>query len=148
MPTFDDLDPLTFFGEDLSVSLRAVGWLGPERPFNKGRVSPDVHQRLRELLTNPFQPFVSAGVHSCELCQFEGEKMGSVNLFVPDDGVLLVCPELILHYINAHAYLPPQAFCIAVMACPDTRTTAYKRLFLESGGRRLMRHVDQQRDRL
>ncbi len=84
---------------------------------------------------------MAAGFHKCELCQFEGEVAGGTNLFVPGDGVLFVCPELILHYINAHGYQPPQSFCDAVMACPDTRSSEYKRLFLDNGGRILMRHV-------
>ena len=29
-----------------------------------------------------------------------------------------VVPELIVHYIEAHCYLPPQEFIAAVMQCP------------------------------
>jgi len=141
MATFHDLDPLPYFGEELVDSLRAVGWLGRELLFKKGPISVDAYERLRELLKDPFQPFVAAGVHTCDLCQFEGEARGNANLFVPADGLLLVCPELIVHYINAHEYRPPGKFCDAVMACPDTRSSEYKRLFLANGGRKLMRHA-------
>ena len=138
MTTFSDMEPLPYFGEKLAVSLRSVGWLGAESIFKKGTTEPGVYQRLRQLLVDPFQPFVSAGLHSCELCQFEAEAHGSANLFVPADGLLLVCPGLILHYINAHNYQAPTKFYEAVLDCPDTRSMEYKRLFLASGGRGLM----------
>ncbi len=144
MATFADLDPLPYFGEKAAASLRAVGWLGPDRPFQTGPIANEVYRRLRRLLKGPFQPFVAFGIHTCELCQHEGEASGGANLFVPAGGVLYVCPELILHYVNAHGYRPPAAFCEAVMACPDTRSMEYKRLFLENGGRNLMRDEDVQ----
>ena len=142
MATYIDLDPLPYFGEEPADTLRAIGWLGRERPFNKGPISEDVYRRLKVLLISPFQPFVVAGFHECELCQFEQEAAGSANLFVPFEGRLFVCPELILHYINAHGYQPPQDFCDAVMACPETRTMEYRRLFLDNGGRMLMRDAN------
>ena len=114
MATFPDLNPLPYFGNEYAATLRAVGWLGREQTFRKGTIAPDVYRRLRQLFNNPFQPFVAAGGHSCDLCQFESEATGSANLFVPADDLLLVCPELILHYINAHGYEPPKVFCDAV----------------------------------
>ena len=141
MTTFSDLDQLPYFGKEAATFLRAVGWLGRERPYRQGPTSPEVYNRLQKLLEKPFQPFVVAGFHKCELCQFEGEVTGGDNLFVPGDGVLFVCPKSILHYINAHGYKPPEVFCDAVLACPDTRSGEYKRLFLDNGGRILMRHV-------
>ena len=140
MTTYPDLDPLPYFGAECADSLRAIGWLGSGHRFTKGPISADTYDRLKQLLVNPFQPLVAFGFHTCDLCQFEGES-GSANLFVPADGFLFVCPELILHYINAHHYQPPQAFCDAVMICPDTRSVEYKRSFLVNGGRKLMRHA-------
>ena len=137
MATFPDLDPLPYFGKEFADSLRAIGWLGRDQPFRTGTTSPAVFLGLQELLKNPFQPVHFMGFHTCEICQFEGAK-GTKNLFVPSRGVLLVCPELILHYTNVHGYAPPQVFCDAVLECPDTRSQAYRRLFLENGGRRMI----------
>jgi len=138
MTTYRDLGPLPYFGEDSSETLVAIGWLGRDQPFSKGSTPPAVFLRLKRLLLQPFQPIVSAGVHECELCQFEAERRGSTNLFVPADRRLFVCPELITHYMNAHQYQPPREFCDAVLMCPDTHTMEYKRLLLASGGRRLV----------
>jgi hypothetical protein len=53
--------------------------------------------------------------------------------FIPSNDVVYVCPELILHYINAHGYSPPREFCEAVLACPDIRTMEYKKRLLAAG---------------
>lgn len=44
---------------------------------------------------------------------------------MPADGFLYVAPELILHYIERHQYLPPDDFCRAVLACPPCSSPAY-----------------------
>lgn len=118
--------------------LLAVGWLEREHAFPCGEISRDHYQKLNRLLADPWQPFVSMGVHGCTLCQFEPEASDTANLFVPGQGVIYVCPKLIRHYINAHHYQPPPVFLEAVLRCPDTRTMEYKRLLLASGGGNLI----------
>lgn len=54
-------------------------------------------------------------------------SMGSTNLFVPGAAALYVAPSLILHYMDAHEYAPPAAFCQAVLQCPPMRSMAYLR---------------------
>lgn len=137
MATYSDLAPLPYFGHEYADVLKAVGWLGRGRDFSKGSVEVHVYRRLQQLSSNPFQPIVSTGFHECELCQFDGVP-GTANLFVPGDGFLYVAPELIGHYVNAHQYRPPDAFCAAVMKCPDTHGIEYKKLFLMNGGRKLL----------
>lgn len=127
MAWFADLSPIDYFPGNASSILRAVGWLERDRSFPVGRVEPEVYECLESLLRNPFQPLVSLGVHDCSLCLFRAEARGAENLFVPAGEFVYVCPELILHYINAHSYLPPRPFCDAVLRCPDTRTMEYKR---------------------
>lgn len=138
MSWFADLAPLTVFGGDVSTSLRAVGWLAADLPYSTGRVDRLVFEKLSELLSDAWEPFASAGVHPCELCQFKPEKSSVRNLFVPGKGVIYVCPELILHYINAHRYCPPVQFCEAVLACTDTKSMDYKKSLLANGGRELL----------
>jgi hypothetical protein len=134
--TFRDLEPLSYFGPDYCDILRAVGWLGRDQPFETGHVPPEFCDRLVALLNTAYQPIFTRGYHECELCQSDGPK-GIANLFVPGDGVLMVCPELIVHYIKAHNYRPPEVFQMAVMACPDTGSVEYRRAYFANGGRRL-----------
>ena len=137
MTTYRDLAPLPYFGAGTSEALVAVGWLGRGQPYAKGAIPAAVYNRLKELLVQPFQPFASGGFHECEFCQSAKHK-GNANLFVPEEGRVFVCPELILHYISAHEYQPPREFCDAVLACPDTGSVEYERLFLANGGRALV----------
>jgi hypothetical protein len=97
-----------------------------------------VYAKLGKLVVEPWQPIAVGGFHHCELCQYDPPS-GHANLFVPDGSRILVCPELVVHYIAAHHYRPPEEFLIAVMACPRTHAMDYKRLFLESGGRTLVK---------
>ncbi|MGE0434769.1 MAG: hypothetical protein AB7S36_21115 [Planctomycetota bacterium] len=118
--------------------LRGVGWLDRGTPFETGAVAEDFVVRLRSLLQAAFQPVIFPGVHTCDVCQYNG-AIGSSNLFVPGDGVLFVCPELIVHYISAHWYRPPDVFIESVMRCPDMGTPEYRRAFLAAGGRGWLR---------
>jgi hypothetical protein len=135
---FPDLQPIDDFGPRRAKVCIAIGWLDREFPFHIGPTGPPVFRRLRELAKDPFQPFVAGGFHGCNLCQLEPEARDGANLFVPARGFLFVCPAMIIHYINAHHYSPPPPFSEAVLACPDTRSMEYKRLFLENGGRELL----------
>lgn len=140
MTWYKDLENCDYFplGPEAANSLLAVGWLERGHDFTSGNIDKEIYDRLCELFQDPFQPFFSPGVHHCDLCQFS-EKFGGVhNLFVPNGETIFVCPELILHYIDAHWYKPPASFCEAVMACPPIRSMDYKKLLLKSGGRVLL----------
>lgn len=134
MAWYADLSPCDEFGPRAAQVLRAVGWLDGEHDFAKGPVEREVYDRLVELCKYCWQPVVSFGVHDCELCRFVAEGKGTANLFVPGGEVIFVCPELIVHYMNAHRYQPPPGFCAAVLECPDMRSMEYKRSLLRSGG--------------
>lgn len=133
----EDLSPCSYLPCDAIDVVLSVGWLEKGREYPTGPIATDVYQRLKTFCDNPWQLFVTCGFHRCTLCQFEGAR-GSANVFVPGDGVVFVCPELILHYISVHWYLPPDEFCEAVRRCPDQHTMEYRRLLLQNGGRQLL----------
>jgi hypothetical protein len=139
MAWYEDLAACNYFGLGPAQGLRAVGWLERGQPYPVGRVEPGVFDRLAELARDPWQPATAAGPHPCDLCLYRAEAWGTANLFVPGDGVLYVCPELVIHYMNAHGYAPPPEFCRAVLACPTMRSVEYLKRVLESGGRPLVR---------
>jgi hypothetical protein len=123
MATFRDLDPLTYFGP--VPELIAVGWLGPDAEYTRGRVSPQFLDRLKDLVAYLYDPTRMLGVHLCEFCPADDAPPRGLVLFVPDDDKLLVCPALIVHYIEEHEYEPPVAFQDAVMRCPRPDTREY-----------------------
>ncbi|QDU30172.1 hypothetical protein ETAA8_52910 [Anatilimnocola aggregata] len=128
-----DLTPCTYLPV-VADHILAVGWLEKAFEIPTGPTPQEVFAKLTEFARNPWQPFVSAGYHECGICQFGGEKRGTANLFIPYEGKIYVCPELITHYINAHYYSPPVEFCEAVLACPPMQSMAYKRLLVACSG--------------
>jgi hypothetical protein len=126
MAWFEDLAACDYFSFHLPA-LRAIGWLERGKPFSVGEVQPEVYAALREMTTAPWRPVTMMGWHSCDLCLYEPATHGSDNLFIPGDGVIYVCPALITHYMNVHAYQPPAPFCRAVLECPSMGSTAYLR---------------------
>jgi len=137
MASITDLERCTYLPLTCDALL-AVGWLGPDSRFEKGPVSLEFHEKLKKLCANPWQPVSSAGLHRCELCQFEG-PLFSENVFVPFRGKIYVAPVGILHYVGSHWYRPPQIFIDAVLACPSMQTMEYKKAILANGGRSLVR---------
>src|ERR1041384_2740196 len=129
MAWFADLSPCLYFGDEFADMLVAVGWLEQGRPFETGRVEPDVYSKLVELFKQPWEPGTFMGPHGCDLCLYES-TLGSRNLFVPTADRAFVCPELITHYMNAHSYRPPDEFCQAVLRCPEMRSKAYLKALL------------------
>lgn len=124
MAWYEDLAPCDYFGPECAPHLRAVGWLERGRPFPAGPVAVSAYVRLVELLKDPWQPGVVAGVHRYNLCLYEG-PLGNRNLFVPSGGFVFVAPELVSHNMNAHGYRPPEEFCAAVLTCPEMRSVPY-----------------------
>ena len=149
MTWYADLSSCDYFGAEFAPRLRAVGWLDPGHAYTTGDVADDVFERLCTLLQSPISFVASPGGHGCAFCRFTGGAgvatyrgyrvcgYSTAVLLVPGDGILYVTPEAVTHYIDAHRYRPPVEFCRATLACPDMRSMAYKRAFLENGGRGL-----------
>jgi hypothetical protein len=135
---YEDLTKCDYFGEEYAKLLTAVGWLENGKPLSIGKAPQDFYEKLCEISKNPWAFSFFCGMHECNLCQFEG-KFGGNNIFIPHDGKIYVCPELITHYINKHHYLPPDRFIEAVLACPTMRSMEYLKKMLENGGRDLIK---------
>jgi len=137
MAWFEDLSACDYFGDEFAQFLRAVGWLERGKPYSTDSCDERVFRKLSQLCKEPWGPSFR-GLHNCDLCQFEGDS-GYRNLFVPGGEFIFVCPELIVHYINAHGYCPPTRFCDAVLSCPRMRSIEYHKALLASGGRPLVK---------
>jgi hypothetical protein len=127
MAWYADLTECDYFRTWHSSLLRAVGWLEQGKEFTRGTVDPHVLSKLTNLHEDAWEFCHFCGYHRCDLCpnQRSGHKDSVNNMFIPGDGFLYVCPELILHYINDHQYSPPIEFCEAVLACPPMNSPAY-----------------------
>lgn len=135
MTYYADLTACDYFGPT-DAPLLAIGWLDRDHPYHKGQVTRQCFESLAGLLANAWQPFAVAGRHRCELCSFTGGPaavrigdtdilIGMTNVFVPASDCVYVAPSLVLHYIDAHGYVPPDEFLRAVEACPPMRSMEY-----------------------
>ena len=152
MTYFEDLSSCEVFADpDTPEQILAVGWLERGHSYQQGPVQEEVVDALVQGLVNPWQPVAFAGGHKCSFCRLSGGSggfvykgtpfsMGVSNLFIPGEHCVYVAPSLIVHYIDAHEYTPPQPFCHALLTCPPMRSPAYFRALLASdGGRSLVR---------
>ena len=128
MSYYADLTPCdNYFCEPEDAPLApvlAVGWLDGTKPFTTGDPGIEVYRRLQEFRQAGWDYTCFLGSHDCELCRYD-QTSGTTNLWVPGDGVVYCAPELILHYIAAHGYLPPKVFREAVLQCPPYGTSEH-----------------------
>jgi hypothetical protein len=108
--------------------VRAIGWLHPDHPYTKGVVTSEFLTRLKEFVARSGDSAMAlyfgacGGVHTCEFC---GRVIGIGNFGVPSDDLLFVAPEMVVHYIEKHAYCPPHEFIAAVLRSPLPGTDEY-----------------------
>src|SRR5689334_21635105 len=102
MTYFDDLGACDYFGTG-GVRLLAIGWLEPGRPHARGPGSSEFFESFARLAINPWQPFATAGRHTCPFCVFTGGpgeirvgdadvQLGASNVFVPAADAVYVAP--------------------------------------------------------
>lgn len=106
--------------------VRAVGWISEGRSFRTGIVDGRsiglerrfFHERI-ELCAVFYQPnpyFIHTKLYDwCSLCK---HKVLSCFLLLPGKRFLFVSPALLLHYIDAHSYHPPEEFLQELAAFP------------------------------
>lgn len=127
-----DLETIEFCGMPTTM----VGWLERTNPFPTGEVPISIFEKIVQLLANPWQPSIAAGRHPCSFCMMTGGPavltLGSLsvtieasNLFVPTSDALFAAPSLVVHYIDAHQYRPPDSFVAAVEGCAEMRSREY-----------------------
>jgi hypothetical protein len=109
--------------------LLAVGWI-ETAAFTKGSCPKDLIEKLKLLRKQTreiYFQFAFRGLHRCTLC-LENSCLDNseVNIFIPSNGRIYICPGRIDHYIVKHNYLPPGEFLEALKECPEIDSTEYK----------------------
>lgn len=146
MTTYEDLTPYEYF-PDQEGDVRNVGWLGTGSRFATGDPEPGLVQALVTLAA--FHSVNGTrGFHLCEFCgprttpddyepatvSFEfaerGEvTLGSAEIHVPGPGgVVYAAPTLVIHYIEAHGYLPPADFVKSALAEAAASAESWERV--------------------
>ena len=112
---------------DQGPYVRAIGWLSASHPYPKGGVTKEFVDALQRNIDMAWQPVAAGGRHTCEFCKSNPAKGGG-NVWIPGNGVVYVAPELVLHYIDAHGYKPPDEFVDATLACPEQKSDEYRNM--------------------
>jgi hypothetical protein len=153
MTFYPDLAVCGYFSSGHSAGdpqLIAIGWLAEDLPGEPKDPQSllSIADGLVRIWLARVDPFgVTMGRHGCGLCGkpadrapptelvYNGYRMslGSGFIAVPAPGRLYVAPSLVIHYVLAHGYEPPSAFCAALAQCPDPTTPAYERAVLREG---------------
>ena len=128
---FQDFDLCKYHSGPLDAAcwrapLLAIGWLEHPYNYNHGQASQDLLIQLQALVSgakkeHPHHNF--RGLHHCSLCAADGGHTvglpsSHVNILVPGSEAIYAAPAGIIHYIQAHSYLPPIEFNNAVSLCP------------------------------
>lgn len=108
---------------------RSVGWISSAHPFATGNVTPDAVWRLKEFAQGDLDcedafgwPLAMSWSETCELCLREEGRIFAV----PAGALLYVAPSIIVHYVEAHRYLPPTEFIAALFASSLPGTEDYR----------------------
>jgi hypothetical protein len=134
-----DLAPYCYDLPKALEGVLAVGWLNKETPFQSGKCPEDVVKKLERLTlrerVNPMR-----GTHRCDFCNQDEIKLnvgkhalllGSAEVWVPDSSgrVVFAAPNLIVHYIMEHKYLPPESFIQAIRNFREESTWSGETLY-------------------
>lgn len=112
-------------------AVRAVGWLEHGHAFPTGPILKSFISALRAHVTDAgrWLAVVAAGGHSCDLGGCD-RSAGTQHVIIPTKHCVYVAPDLIVHYVEAHSYAPPNEFVEAVLACPEQSSAAYVELLV------------------
>ena len=131
MTYFADLSPYRYMKDGFRPGSICIGWLDQAIEFSKGDTPPEFLDKLRNFYAVRFVQ--TRGLHRCHFCDrhplyFEQTDtyIGSAELRIFGGANRVYCaPDLLIHYIEAHNYLPPQEFVSAVLHAPDPNSDEY-----------------------
>ncbi|MEU8926917.1 hypothetical protein AB0D10_39365 [Kitasatospora sp. NPDC048545] len=113
MAEFADLSEFTYSRKP--IPMQSVGWLGRQLGVQGG--AGVVDNSLLLILADQAKTPRSRtmGVHVCELCPGnEAERAdGEIHVYA-EDGSSYSAPTMIVHYVEAHGYVPPEEFLRAL----------------------------------
>lgn len=116
MAYFQDLTPYSYIKSRWTEQPDAlnVGWLDAYAIFPTAVPSTAFINKLWWLVQNPVN--LCRGAHICHLCKRQVKPYGNGEIRVTgSDGKVYAAPVLIVHYVEAHHYAPPEEFINAVM---------------------------------
>lgn len=132
---FDDMANYRYFLPSEMKGVLTVGWLDSTHAYCTGEVDIVAIDRLRRLICGCYPELKVhvnqiRGQHPCNLsgeyvetrCDREQSiGLGSSEIWIPAGDRIFAAPSMILHYIEAHSYLPPPEFLSAIQSLDETQ---------------------------
>ncbi len=111
MTFIPDLSERVYYSakQDVERVVCAIGWLGESVP-RTGSIPSLVLEALKYFRKAHRREDTLLGWHTCEICGLDEVNEGRGEFFIDVDGIRYVMPQLIIHYIKAHDYQPPDVF--------------------------------------
>ncbi|GHJ48931.1 hypothetical protein Cs7R123_62730 [Catellatospora sp. TT07R-123] len=106
------LDLSRYEYSDFPLEMRAVGWLGREHGLQSGDPHADSRLILKELKASSVrEASLTLGFHDCAFCPPGARVRGNGEFrYHTLSGNSYAAPVMILHYVEAHGYVPSQVF--------------------------------------
>jgi hypothetical protein len=132
MMYFPDRSPYSYLAEAPEDNAFNIGWLDRTVPYQTGDVPADFVVALKDVCRSGVNR--TRGLHQCNLCPADQGTTwppspttirGSTGDYVVGgaeirvngrDGIVFASPDMIIHYVEAHGYRPPEEFIEAVLA--------------------------------
>lgn len=120
MAYFEDLTPYQYFPHTSQLPVLNVGWLATDHQFERWPIDHEPARKFRFFyyLSKLAQTrtMLTRGWHTCPFCKEPHRSAtSSAEVRVEHDGVVYAAPELIVHYVLAHDYMPPSKYVEAVL---------------------------------
>ncbi len=129
MTYFADLTPYAYISEE-EKHLLNVGWIDNRHEYPTGETPPGFREKLAWLCVNSPEKD-TPGIHTCTLCPpmpfgfhmvkqgHNQQILGSAEIRVKGHEAEYAAPDLVLHYVLDHGYLPPDDFIAGVLMVKD-----------------------------
>jgi hypothetical protein len=111
-----DLSPFTYTRKPKcgEFDVVSVGWLDGDHEYTKGEFDLERWPKIKTIFEASEPVHLTRGAHNCALCG-RASGNGEYHAYNPRTDRIYIAPALILHYIQAHQYVPPKEFVEAVL---------------------------------
>ena len=121
---YKDLTEYTYTALSLAGRSLNIGWLDALHPFQIGRLSASLLDKLKGLYRTSINQ--TRGFHLCPFCDATNyvfptievagtsRRLGSAEILLSDGSTNYLAPDLLIHYIECHSYQPPIEFMHAL----------------------------------
>lgn len=129
-----DLDEYTGCPEDgdLGYTPLAIGFLHRKNPFATGKADKNLLPMLKPYCLEPLTVCKIGLAQKCPICneriKLDDEILGQAEIRVLGTDDIYAAPNLIYHYIETHAYIPPPEFIDAVLKGSDAGSIEHRAL--------------------